>query len=517
MFQQSLAHNLDRLGELLYVDVDIGLSQLREGLPRMLRKSRPFDTSSDCAQFFETYELPGGKRLSTDSVRKLVGIASTFPSGTEAERNEQDFERKYGDDPESFWSLLSPPQDPSAISIIRHISESFNEQNYLSPVRRRIILSVLFERVHSESQQIQANGNTLKRGQTFKAVANDTLLDCLWDTTDPSTKRKRDQFLRNVRAGGKWTRFEPGVLVGLADQQAWTTWEKSMNNKELKAIAEYMSSLPAYERWKRLSPLVSRLKSVFLSRLTRAAGDAAQSGSGKRKRGGEDGHLQDQNALRQERRANTYSSSGHENTRNTALPRGHSQPPTPVSDSHLASNMAASLQVLAEAATASGRLNSALEYSPPLIDQSLINEINDFDISGGHTTFFDVTNDFDISAGPRAALQPPPLGETSFVHGMSDFDNQTGPRLVPRPPSSVPFIDVMNDFDISACVGAGQHPSLSNIIANTSSNFEIPHENLIDSSSFQRMNDFDISAGQENVSSPISNVDTSQFQHLIGA
>ena len=53
----------------------------------------------------------------------------------------------------------------------------FDEQNYLHPIRRRIVLSVLFERVQSDLQQIQATGNILKRGQTFKGVANDALLD----------------------------------------------------------------------------------------------------------------------------------------------------------------------------------------------------------------------------------------------------------------------------------------------------------------------------------------------------
>ena len=220
--QQSLAHDLEQLGELLYRDVDTGLSQLREELPRILRKSKPSDTFSDGAQFFKTYELPDGKGLSTDSVHKLVGIASSFPSGAEAERNEQDFTHKFWDNPESFWSLLSRPRDSNTISIIRHISESFDEQGYLNPIRRRIVLSVLFERVQSESQRILATGNILKRGQTFKGVANEALLECLWDSTDQSTKRKRERFNRSVRAGGKWTRFEPGVLIGLADQQAWT-------------------------------------------------------------------------------------------------------------------------------------------------------------------------------------------------------------------------------------------------------------------------------------------------------
>lgn len=220
--EQSVAHDLERLGELLYFDVETGLSQLREGLPRILKRKKHADKPIDCGQFFETYRLLDGRELSAGSVHKLVGIANSFPLGTEAERNEQDFERKYRDNPESFWSLLSRPQDTSAISIIRHISDSFTEQDHLNPIRRRILLSVLFERVQSESQRIQATGNKLKRGQTFKAVANDTLLDHLWDDTDQSTTRKRKRFNRNVRAGGKWTRFEPGVLIGLAEQQSWT-------------------------------------------------------------------------------------------------------------------------------------------------------------------------------------------------------------------------------------------------------------------------------------------------------
>jgi len=79
-----------------------------------------------------------------------------------------------------------------------------------------VTLSILFKRVQSELYQFQAHGNKLQRGQTYKGVINDALLDSLWDDTDQSIKRKRQRFCRNVRAGGKWKRLEPGVLIGLA-------------------------------------------------------------------------------------------------------------------------------------------------------------------------------------------------------------------------------------------------------------------------------------------------------------
>ena len=66
-----------------------------------------------------------------------------------------------------------------------------------------------------------------------------------------------------------------------------------MSDEEFKAITDYMSSLPAHERWKRLSPLTSRLKSAFLSYLTGAGEGIARSGSGKRKHVGENGIIQD--------------------------------------------------------------------------------------------------------------------------------------------------------------------------------------------------------------------------------
>ncbi len=222
-FQQHLACDLERLGELLYMDMDSGLSQLREGLPRILKKRTSLEKAGDCAPFFEAYRSPKGKALSKESVHRLAALASSFPSGEEASQNEVELEKKYAADPKSFWDLLSPPQESSTLSIIRHISESFDEQESLNPIRRRIILSILFERVQSESHQLQAHGNKLQRGQTYKGVINDALLDSLWDNTDQSTKRKRQRFCRNVRAGGKWKRLEPGVLIGLAHQQAWTT------------------------------------------------------------------------------------------------------------------------------------------------------------------------------------------------------------------------------------------------------------------------------------------------------
>lgn len=53
----------------------------------------------------------------------------------------------------------------------------FDEQNYLHLIHCRIVLSVLFERVQSDLQQIQATGNILKQEQMFKGVTNDALLD----------------------------------------------------------------------------------------------------------------------------------------------------------------------------------------------------------------------------------------------------------------------------------------------------------------------------------------------------
>ncbi len=131
-------------------------------------------------------------------------------------------------------------------------------------------------------------------------------------------------------------------------------------------------------------------------------------------------------------------------------------------------------------------LTSEAEYSPPLVDASFINGMNDFDISAGHASFLDGMNDFDISAGVRVAQQPPPLGDTIFM-------------------------DEMGNFDISAGVGAPQ-PPLGDVFANASSNFEISHQNVINSSSFENsMNNFDVSAGE--VSSPIGDA---RFQLPVG-
>ncbi len=203
--------------------MDSGLSQLRDGLPRILQKRTSLEKAGDCTPFLEAYRSPKGKALSNESVHRLAALASTFPSGEEASRKEVELEKNYGADPKSFWYLLSPPQDSSTLSIIRHISESFDEQESLNPIRRRIILSILFERVQSLSHQFQAHGNKLQPGQTYKGVINEVLLNNLWDNTNKSTKRKRQRFCRNVRAGGNWNRLEPGVLIGLAHQQAWTT------------------------------------------------------------------------------------------------------------------------------------------------------------------------------------------------------------------------------------------------------------------------------------------------------
>ena len=173
------------------------------------------------------------------------------------------------------------------------------------------------------------------------------------------------------------------------------------------------------------------------------------------------------------------------------------------------------------------RLTSEAEYSNPLLDPSFMNGINDFDISAGHTSFMDGMNNFDISAGLHAALQPPPpLRDTSFMGEMNGFDSPTNPHSVSRLPSlgDVPSMDGMNDFDISAGVPAAPQPPLGDLFANTSDNFEISHQGVIDGSSFNhRMNDFNISAGQEDISSPMGcarfqlPVDISHSQHLVGA
>jgi hypothetical protein len=92
-FQQHLACDLERLGELLYMDMDSGLSQLREGLPRILKKRTSLEKAGDCAPFFEAYRSPKGKALSKESVHKLAALASSFPSGEEASRNEVELEK----------------------------------------------------------------------------------------------------------------------------------------------------------------------------------------------------------------------------------------------------------------------------------------------------------------------------------------------------------------------------------------------------------------------------------------
>lgn len=137
-----------------------------------------------------------------------------------------------------------------------------------------------------------------------------------------------------------------------------------MNDEELEAVEAYISALPLQERWKGLSPLASKLKAAFLSSLIGAEGAAAQYGSDKRKRVSENGDFHGQNLSRQKRRAKTQSSDGHEKAQNKALPRGPLQPPPPVSEPQMASNMSDSLQVLAEAATTTGLLLNGMFWLP---------------------------------------------------------------------------------------------------------------------------------------------------------
>lgn len=155
-------------------------------------------------------------------------------------------------------------------------------------------------------------------------------------------------------------------------------------------------------------------------------------------------------------------------------------------------------------------LTSEAEYSTPLLNATLMNGINDFDISAGHPAFIDGMNDFDISAGLCAALQPSPVGDTSFVCGMNDFDNQPIQSVLRLPSfGDVPSTDGINDFDT---------------FPNTTSNFQTPHQSVINSSSSNHsMNNFDISAGQKDVSSPMGYarfqpaIEISQRQYLVGA
>lgn len=302
-----------------------------------------------------------------------------------------------------------------------------------------------------------------------------------------------------------------------------------MSDEELKAIVEYMSSLPIYERWKGLSPLALRLKSAFLSHLTGAAGNAAQTCSGQKRRGDEDAVFLGQDRSRRKRRTETHAFGGQETIQDTASSLGYSQPPTPASHSHMIPNMADSLQVLAEVATTTAPVSDGLtretEYSQSLANAPFLNEMNDFDISAGHPLFIDGMNNFDISAGLHAIPQPPPLGNTSFTDGMNDFNNSIGPNSVPRLPSlgDDPFVDGMNNFDISAGVRAASQPSPGDMFANRNSNIEIPHEAFIDNSSVERsMNNIEILAGQ-NIPNPMGGarfqlpVDTTRFQHVVGA
>ena len=125
-------------------------------------------------------------------------------------------------------------------------------------------------------------------------------------------------------------------------------WEK-LNNKQFKAISEYISLLPAHEEWEKLSPLTLKLKSAFLSSLTAREGFAANPGSGKRKRVVVDG------PSKQKRRAKTNSSKVCEDSQDIASLRSHS--PTYLSR---LSNMRDSSQMLAEVATTPGPVSHSI-------------------------------------------------------------------------------------------------------------------------------------------------------------
>ena len=194
---------------------------LQKGLSSILRKRTLLDTPGNDGPYtriFESYKSSNEQKLKNESVQKLSRLVNSLPSGEGAKRFLTEFEHMYTENVYSFWEIFPPLEDRSDLSIIRYLSESFTRLESNDPIRRRIGLSVLFERVQSEKRRLQASCELL-RTQTLKGVTNNKLLDSLWGRTDKMTKKK---FIRHVRAGEKWASLEPGVLVGFSDHHAWT-------------------------------------------------------------------------------------------------------------------------------------------------------------------------------------------------------------------------------------------------------------------------------------------------------
>ena len=223
-----MAQKLEALAELLYRDLDLVIVHLGEGLqeilkpPKPQKPPKPLPTPKPCAKFFEEYES-NGRKINSQSINKLAELASRFPAGKEAEKSLDDFVQRYRERPRWFWDLFSSAtlEDSSDQAVISYLLESSTKHDSLDPTRRRIVSSILYDKVQSERARLENEfgGKQLKKSETRKSLAYSKILDNTCNTSDPD---RRDEFLQRIRIGARWAKHEPGTLIGLAGSTDWT-------------------------------------------------------------------------------------------------------------------------------------------------------------------------------------------------------------------------------------------------------------------------------------------------------
>ncbi|KAJ8062054.1 hypothetical protein OCU04_009834 [Sclerotinia nivalis] len=275
---KELAHSPDRAGSLRSALLeDTSLHRVKKHLKNSVED--PLHDPSQ--QLLESIISTNNQRLSNHQIHKILDISRQWDRNLQEISQVKMMVSKWLTEPSSFYGLLICQHKSSQIDLLKLCIEQYEQiedEQKVNPIRRRVILTTIYETVEKEEQRLRRESKVKKRttstanyAQPFRSQAIDALAHRLWDSQKVSPKdfsQRKKRLLRMARFGEKWSFIRPaGLLLGLGGSSQ-SFEHKKWSVFEIQAINELLCTFKIYSLLPTLEAAFQAIKAQYSNGIT---------------------------------------------------------------------------------------------------------------------------------------------------------------------------------------------------------------------------------------------------------
>lgn len=246
---------------------------IRKTLIREIQRQQASNTTWT-THWFKSFRSTKNGTLSDEQVARLASLTQHWALSPEDSESLARNARTWISDPTEFWGSTSH----SMGLIQRCLSdvESLEDRKKLNPIRRRIILIIVSERIQKETMRLQAEGSAKRRQRqcimkgNFTKYISRAVKNVIErehhpkGLSDDEMKETSRKVIRMARYGGKWLLLEDTeALLAIPSRNSLSFEQAKLSEIELEAINMFQRSLHLNGNREELKRALSAIRNKY--------------------------------------------------------------------------------------------------------------------------------------------------------------------------------------------------------------------------------------------------------------